>query len=60
MRSLVALSLLAESAIQQYQGLGASLEWDKGGARARRYLGLSEEEIADLLDELHDCFHGEH
>ena len=59
-RSLVALSLLAESAIQQYQGRASSLEWDKGGARACRYLGLSPEEIADLLDELHDCFHGEH
>ncbi len=59
-RSLVALSLLAESAIQQYRGLGASLEWNKGGARACRYLGLSAEETADLLDELHDCFHAEH
>ena len=59
-RSLVALSLLAESAIQQYRGLGDSLEWEKGGARARRYLGLSQDDIADLLDELHDCFHGEH
>jgi HD-like signal output (HDOD) protein len=59
-RSLVALSLLAECAIQQYQGHASSLEWDKGGARARRYLGLSDEDIADLLDELHDCFHAEH
>lgn len=59
-RSLVALSLLAESAIQRYQGMHASLEWDKGGARASRYLALAPEEIADLLDELHDCFHGEH
>ena len=59
-RSLVALSLLAESAIQQYQGMPGSLEWDKGGARACRYLGLSSGETADLLDELHDCFHGEH
>ena len=59
-RSLVALSLLAESAIQQYQGLGASLEWRKGGARACAYLGLSDEETADLLDGLHDSFHAEH
>jgi HD-like signal output (HDOD) protein len=58
-RSLVALSLLAESAIQQYQGHASSLEWDKGGVRACRYLGLAPEEIADLLDELHDCFHDE-
>ena len=59
-RSLVALSLLAESAIQQYQGHAGSLEWDKGGARACAYLGLGEDDIADLLDELHDAFHGEH
>ena len=59
-RSLVALSLLAESAIQHYQGMAASLEWDKGGARASAYLGLSDDDITDLLDELHDSFHGEH
>ena len=59
-RSLVALSLLAENAIQHYQGMPGSLEWDKGGARACRYLGLADEEIADLLDELHACFHAEH
>jgi hypothetical protein len=58
-RALVALSLLAESAIQQYQGRGGSLEWDKGGARASAYLGLSDDDITDLLDELHDSFHGE-
>ncbi|HEY0063395.1 MAG TPA: HDOD domain-containing protein [Telluria sp.] len=59
-RSLVALSLLAESAIAQYQGMHGSLEWDKGGERACAYLGLSEEETSDLLDELHDSFHADH
>ena len=58
-RSLVALSLLAESAIQKYQGNGASVEWDKGGERACAHLGLSGEETADLLDELHESFHAE-
>ena len=58
-RALVALSLLAESAIQKYQGHGDSVEWDKGGARASAYLGLSGDDVTDLLDELHDCFHGE-
>jgi HD-like signal output (HDOD) protein len=56
-RSLVALSLLAESAIRKYQGDAESLEWNKGGARAMAYLGLSDEETAELLDELHDAFH---
>jgi HD-like signal output (HDOD) protein len=58
-RSMVALSLLAESAISAYQGHGASLEWDKGGARALAYLGLSDEETAELLDELVEAFHDE-
>lgn len=58
-RSLVALSLLAESAIQHYQGLGGSIEWDKGGPLACAYLGLSEEETTDLLDQLRDSFHSD-
>jgi HD-like signal output (HDOD) protein len=58
-RSLVALSLVAESAISAYQGHAESLEWNKGGARACAYLGLSEEETAELLDELHEAFHDE-
>ncbi len=56
-RSLVALSLLAESAISRYQGHGDSLEWAKGGAAACAYLGLSDEETAELLDELAEAFH---
>jgi HD-like signal output (HDOD) protein len=56
-RSLVALSLLAERAIAKYQGHAASLEWDKGGARALAWLGLPEDEALELLDELHEAFH---
>jgi HD-like signal output (HDOD) protein len=56
-RSLVALSVLAENAICKYQGHAESLEWNKGGARACAYLGLSEEETAELFDELHEAFH---
>ena len=58
-RSMVALSLLAENAISKYQGHGESLEWNKGGARALAYLGLSVEETAELLDELVEAFHDE-
>lgn len=58
-RSLVALSLLAEIAIQKYQGHGHSVEWNKGGQIACEHLGLSEEETTDLLDELVESFHGE-
>jgi len=56
-RSLVALSLLAENAICRYQGQGESLEWNKGGAAACAYLGLSDEETTELLDELLEAFH---
>ena len=56
MRSLVALSLLAERALQAYQGNPGSVEWDKGGARACAYLGLGDDETTDLLDQLLDCF----
>jgi HD-like signal output (HDOD) protein len=55
-RSLVALSLLAERALQAYQGHSESIEWDKGGERACAHLGLSPDETADLLDQLLDCF----
>ena len=58
-RALVALSLLAENAICQYQGCSGSVEWDKGGARASAYLGLSGDDVTDLLDELHDLFHAD-
>jgi HD-like signal output (HDOD) protein len=59
-RSLVALSLLAERAISKYQGHAESPEWNKGGARACAYLGLPEDETLELLDELHEAFHAEH
>ena len=59
-RSLVALSLLAERAIRRYQGHAGSVEWDKGGERARTYLSLDEDETAELLDELEEALHDDH
>lgn len=56
LRALVAMSLLAERALQAYQGAPASVEWSKGGARALAYLGLHEEEAADLVDQLTESF----
>lgn len=55
-RSLVALSLLAERAVQAYQGNPDSVEWRKGGERACAYLGLEEDEVTDLTDQLADAF----
>jgi len=57
-RSMIALSLLAEQAICKYRGL-ESFEWNKGGARACAYLGLAEDETAELVDELVEAFHDE-
>lgn len=56
-RSLVALSLLAERALCRYQGLAGSAEWDKGGARAQAYLSLDDDETAELLEELEEVLH---
>ena len=56
-RSLVALSLLAENAICRYQGHAESNEWNKGGVAACAYLGLSDEETAEIMDELLEAFH---
>jgi HD-like signal output (HDOD) protein len=59
-RSLVALSLLAEAAIQKYQGHGDSLEWHKGGDLARAYLGLDGAEVDELVEDINESFHAEH
>lgn len=58
-RSLVALSVLAERAICKYQGDASSLDWAKGGERSCAYLGLAEDETDDLLDSLHEALHGD-
>ena len=56
-RSLIALSLLAENAICRYQGHAESNEWNKGGVAACAYLGMSDEETAEIMDELLEAFH---
>jgi HD-like signal output (HDOD) protein len=58
-RSLVALSLLAEKGIQRYHGRRMSMEWEKGGELACQHLGLDQDETEDLLEELHEAFHTE-
>lgn len=58
-RSLVALALLAEKGIQRFFGRTLSYEWEKGGELACQHLGLTEDEVADLLDELNETFHNE-
>lgn len=57
--ALIALSLVAEKAIQAYQGLNNHVEWDKGGQIACETLELSEDEVADWCDELHEMFNSD-
>lgn len=55
-KSLIALALVAERAIQLYDGLNHHVEWEKGGELALEVLKVSEEEITELYDELHVMF----
>lgn len=55
-RGLIALALLSEYAIQKYHGQDNSFEWAKGGEAAHKFLGISEDEMADRFDELHEIF----
>ncbi|MFC0167119.1 HDOD domain-containing protein [Pseudoduganella danionis] len=58
-RSLVSLALLAEQGIQRFHGRRMSYEWEKGRDYACRHLGLTEDETADLLEELNEALHTE-
>lgn len=49
---LVAVGLIAEHAINIQMRLSEEAEWDKGIAAVSRYLGLSDLDLADLLDDV--------
>jgi HD-like signal output (HDOD) protein len=49
---MVAMSVVAERAIQQFAGLNSSVEWDKLGEPALTVLALSDDDLAELLEEL--------
>lgn len=55
-RNLVAYGLLAEYAIQRDSGLNRTVEWVKGGGSVQAYLNLSDEELADICDDIRDGF----
>lgn len=59
-RGLIALSTLAEYAIQKYEGEERSAEWHKGGVMVCHYLGISLEDAEDWCDELQDLFNTTH
>lgn len=59
-RGLIALSTLAEYAIQKYEGEEISAEWHKGGLMVCQYLGMSLEDAEDWCEELQDLFNTTH
>lgn len=59
-KGLIALSLLAEYAIYQYDGQDVFAEWEKGGEFACHFLGISRDEAADKIEELHEMFNQLH
>ena len=59
-RGLIALALLAEFAIHKYDGQEISAEWEKGGDDVCHFLGISQDEAADRIDELHEIFNQLH
>ncbi len=56
---LVALCLVAEHIIQRFQGLNLHVEWLKGGESSMHTLALSQTDVDNWADELHDRFTAE-
>ena len=58
-RSLVALFLLAENAIQKLYSHVHFTGWEQSGPAACRHLGLTTDEAVDLLEEVYELFDDE-
>ena len=59
-RGLIALSTLAEYAIQKYEGKDIFPEWHKAGEMVCQYLGISAHDAEDWCEELQDLFNTVH
>lgn len=59
-RGLIALSTLAEYAIQKYEGQESSSEWFKARERVCQYLGIGLHDAEDWCEELQDMFNLSH
>ena len=57
-RTLVAMSLLAEHLVALHEGQTEHVEWDQHGAACLAHLHVSEAEIEHWLDALHVQFEG--
>lgn len=56
---LIALCLVAEHIIQRFQGMSLHAEWAKGGVQALKTLSVSQADVDNWADELHDRFTAE-
>lgn len=52
-KGLVALSLVVEKVIQDYESRNRHVEWEKGGALAMDALGITTDDMEDICDDLH-------
>ncbi|MEB0140269.1 MULTISPECIES: HDOD domain-containing protein [unclassified Undibacterium] len=59
-RTLVALSLLADYAIHLYRAQEPLAEWEKGGSLACEFLGVGHDDIDDRFEEIHELFNHAH
>lgn len=55
-RHLVAFGLLSEHLIQAITGLNHTVEWNKGAPYVKAYLGLTDDEIKELIMEVREFF----
>jgi len=55
-KDLVALGLVVEKVIQSYQQKNRHAEWEKGGGLALYALGINEDDLEDLSEDLHRRF----
>lgn len=55
-RGLIALSCLADHAIQKYEGIDRSPEWNKAEKKVCHYFGISAHDAEDWCEELQDIF----
>lgn len=58
-QELIALCLVTEHIIQRFQGLNTHAEWSKGGECSRKTLSLSQDDIDNWSDDLHERFAAE-
>lgn len=59
-RGLIALTYLAEYAIQKYEGQELCPEWHKAGEAVCQYLGIGSHDAEDWCEELQDIFNNAH